>query len=55
MTGSDEPQMDARRHENSKRVWSTPRVIESDLSNTQTPRPTARASRDYVYYLNFGS
>ena len=38
-----------------KRKWSAPRVIESDLSNTQAPRASVRNSLDYVYYLNFGS
>ena len=38
-----------------KRKWSAPRVIEEDLSNTQTPRPTQRAARDYFYYAAYGS
>jgi hypothetical protein len=54
-TESNEPQLNAQPQRAPKRAWSAPRVIESDLSDTQTPRPSAVASRDYVYFLNFGS
>ena len=45
----------ARHGRTEKRKWSTPRVIEEYLSNTQTPRPSFPSSLDHVYYVQYGS
>lgn len=51
---SNEPQVDAQQHRAHKRTWSAPRVIESELSDTQVSPFSITSPPDRIDFFRFG-